>query len=177
MLTYRNAISQTAVFVMSQSHTAKRVEKLTKPFCFELLFYRYMWTQAAKAETLLVLQDQSSNDEYLFDLDHFVSMAGEPSSDVDPDKLPPLPKLADSDEPDTDVHLVLDARLQGALLCLVAVCWTPVHLLTLLWCNLLRTCTFWSKACLLLTACPLHVAAQLLKPCFAVLPLMHLAAH
>lgn len=78
--------------------------------------------QAAKADILLDLQDQSSNDEYLFDLDHFVSMAGEPSSDVDPDKLPPLPKLADSDEPDTDVHLVLDARLQGALLCPVAVC-------------------------------------------------------
>ncbi|KAL0021355.1 hypothetical protein WJX77_007695 [Trebouxia sp. C0004] len=57
--------------------------------------------------------DQSSNDEYLFDLDHFVSIAGEPSSDVDPAKLPPLPKLGDSEEADTDVHLVLDARLQG----------------------------------------------------------------
>ncbi len=78
--------------------------------------------QAAKADTLHVLQDQSSNDECLFDLDHFVSMAGEPSSDVDPDKLPPLPKLGDSDEADTDVHLVLDARLQGALSCLVAAC-------------------------------------------------------
>ncbi len=59
------------------------------------------------------LQDQSSNDEYLFDLDHFVSMAGEPSSDVDPKKLPPMPKIADSDETDSEVHLVLDARLQG----------------------------------------------------------------
>ena len=59
------------------------------------------------------LQDQSSNDEYLFDLDHFVSMAGEPSSDVDPAKLPPLPMSTGSNDANTDVHLVLDARLQG----------------------------------------------------------------
>lgn len=133
--------------------------------------------RAAKPDILLVLQDKSSNDEYLFDLDHFVSMAGEPSSDVDPDKLPPLPKLGDSDEADTDVHLVLDARLQGALSRLIAACRTSVHFLMLLCCILLHTCTAPSKACLLITACSWHVVAQLLKPCFAVLPLMHVAAH
>ena len=59
------------------------------------------------------LQDQSSNDEYLFDLDHFVSMAAEPSSDVDPRKLPPLPKPTHGNQTESEVHLVLDARLQG----------------------------------------------------------------
>ena len=59
------------------------------------------------------LQDQSGNDEYLFDLDHFVSMAAEPSSDVDPNKLPPLPQAMPPHQSDSDVHLVLDARLQG----------------------------------------------------------------
>ncbi|KAL3157789.1 hypothetical protein ABBQ32_012213 [Trebouxia sp. C0010 RCD-2024] len=57
--------------------------------------------------------DQSSNDEYLFDLDHFVSMAAEPSSDVDPKKLPPLPKAMYSNQTESEVHLVLDARVQG----------------------------------------------------------------
>ena len=61
------------------------------------------------------MQDQSSNDEYLFDLDHFVSMAGEPSSDVDPEKLPPLPSSSTSQGPEHNMHLVLDARLQGVL--------------------------------------------------------------
>ena len=59
------------------------------------------------------MQDQSSNDEYLFDLDHFVSMAGEPSSDVDPAMLPPMPWANNIQATDRDVHLVLDARLQG----------------------------------------------------------------
>lgn len=61
----------------------------------------------------LLLQDQSSNDEYLFDLDHFVSMAAEPSSDVDPKKLPPLPQATYRNQTESEVHLVLDARLQG----------------------------------------------------------------
>ena len=59
------------------------------------------------------LQDHSSNDEYLFDLDHFVSMAAEPSSDIDPNKLPPLPQSMAPHQSDGDVHLVIDARLQG----------------------------------------------------------------
>ena len=59
------------------------------------------------------LQDQTGNDEYLFDLDHFVSMAREPASDVDPSKLPRMPHSSDGQ----DVHLVLDARLQGVCFC------------------------------------------------------------
>ena len=40
-------------------------------------------------------------------------MAAEPSSDVDPNKLPPLPQAMAPLQPDSEVHLVLDARLQG----------------------------------------------------------------
>lgn len=40
-------------------------------------------------------------------------MAAEPSSDVDPKKLPPLPKAMYSNQTESEVHLVLDARVQG----------------------------------------------------------------
>ena len=42
-----------------------------------------------------------------------MSLAAEASSDVDPKKLPPLPQASNPDQGDNDVHLVLDARLQG----------------------------------------------------------------
>lgn len=73
-------------------------------------------------EQSFCVQDNSSNDEYLFDLDHFVSMAAEPSSDVDPNKLPPLPNATSPHQSDSDVHLVLDARCQGRLNLCVCMC-------------------------------------------------------
>ena len=99
-------------------------------------------------EELFPLQDHSSNDEYLFDLDHFVSMAAEPSSDVDPKKLPPLPKAAPG-QPDSDVHLVLDARLQGSF-CLTS---ASTQLLLLIYAL---------ASCLVTTHCllPLAIGAQ-----------------
>ena len=83
------------------------------------------------------LQDQTGNDEYLFDLDHFVSMAREPASDVDPSKLPRMPHSSDGQ----DVHLVLDARLQGVCFCwpLILLASRVLHLAQL--CHLCVPCT------------------------------------
>lgn len=62
------------------------------------------------------VQDECANDEYLFDLDHFVQLANEPSSDIDGSKLPAFPAPS-QDSADSDLHLVIDARTQGMCSC------------------------------------------------------------
>lgn len=63
-------------------------------------------------KVLSCVQEQSSNDEYLFDLDHFVQLANEPSDELDRTKLPPLPPTQPSGS-DSQPHLVIDARTEG----------------------------------------------------------------
>ena len=91
-------------------------------------------------------------------------MAAEPSSDVDPNKLPPLPQAMAPHQSDSDVHLVLDARLQGsfnpclAMLLLIKAC-ASCAVAMLISCpyaralnsmiNVLRFCLVW----LLLATC------------------------
>lgn len=60
------------------------------------------------------MQDKLYQDEYLFDLDHFIQLREGVSSDVAADKLPTLPRLTEAEDGvNPDTHLVLDARTTG----------------------------------------------------------------
>lgn len=45
-------------------------------------------------------------------MDHFVQLAEEPSSDIDESKLPAFP-ASEQEGGESDLHLVIDARIQG----------------------------------------------------------------